>query len=314
MKSGKYTVTLSHTEKLYFPHDHISKGDVISYYKAVSEFIIPHLHGRPITMQRFPEGINQSGFFQKKRSDHFPDWVKTLSVKTRDNHLMNMAGVTHEAALIYLVNQGTIAFHSWLSRIDKPDMPDALIYDLDPSIDAFHMVAEAADILKEFLTVEMGLHPLLMTTGSRGLHVIVPLRRQHRFDTVRNFARKLANHLAAKYPKLLTTEVSKEKRGQRIFIDYLRNGYAQTAIAPYSLRPLPGAPVASPLRWHELRGSMSINNYNLHSVPQRLEQLGNVWAEETGAPHALSRAIKMWPKVQRRDGVADEIPTGTHAL
>lgn len=237
-------------------------------------------------MQRFPDGIAQSGFYQKEVPDYFPDWI------TRADVLVQKSGETQqqvicdkEATLIYLANQACITPHIWLSSLDNQksarslEHPDRLIFDLDPpgGGGSFELVRKAARLTKELL-LEVGLNPYLMLTGSRGIHVTVPLSGQETFDAVRHFARSLSELLAHRHQKQLTIETRKEKRNGKLFVDYLRNAYGQTSVAPYAVRGLPGAPVATPIEWEELaRSDLRSQSYSIGSIFRRLGQKNDPW-------------------------------------
>lgn len=282
MKFGPHSFEVSNRDKVLFPGDGITKGDLIDYYVKVAEYMLPHVQDRPLAMHRFPDGIEGRHFFQKDVPDYFPDWIKTACVKREDGSEIDMLLANNTATLAYLANQACIAPHIWLSRADKIDRPDKMIFDLDPPEGHFHLVIKAARVLREVLASEHDLDSRVMTTGSKGMHVVVALRRTRSFEEVRQATRDICDGLAKAYPDDFTTEVRKEKRCGRLFLDYLRNSYAQHSIAPYGVRALPGAPVATPLDWDELdsldKGSQT---YNLKNIFRRLGQKGAVW-KKTG--------------------------------
>jgi bifunctional non-homologous end joining protein LigD len=278
-------VKVSKPEKVLFPDAGITKGDLAAYYERVSSPMLRHMKARPISMQRFPDGITKHGFFHKEVPDHFPDWIRRVKVRKKNGT------VTHALAcdadtLVYLADQACITPHVWLSRADELERPDRLVFDLDPSTDRFAEVRAAARSLGKLLN-QLGLVPFAMTTGSRGLHVWVPLRRDARFDEVRQFAREVARLMVERQPDRLTLEARKQKRGERILIDIMRNAYAQTAVPPYAVRPKPGAPVATPLRWGELSdSSLRPDKFTLRNIDRRLSRVGDPW--EAIARHAKS--------------------------
>ncbi len=282
MKFGPHSFEASNLDKVLFPDDGITKGDLIDYYVRVAEYMLPHVQDRPLAMHRFPDGIDGKDFFQKDVPDYFPDWIRTASVQREDGSKLDMVLANNTATLAYLANQACIAPHIWLSRADKIDRPDKMIFDLDPPEGNFDLVIKAARALREVLESEHDFDAYVMTTGSKGMHVVVPLRRTRPFDEVRQVARDICEELAEEYPDNFTTEVRKDKRRGRLFLDYLRNSYAQHSIAPYGVRALPGAPVATPLDWDEL-GSLDndAQTYNLKNIFRRLGQKGGVW-EKTG--------------------------------
>ncbi|MBK8905241.1 MAG: non-homologous end-joining DNA ligase [Anaerolineaceae bacterium] len=282
------SLQISHPHKVYFPDIGLTKGNLIAYYRRVAEVMLPHLRQRPLSLQRFPNGINEDGFYQKEAPDYFPDWIERVMVQVEEEKVLQPQVVCNYAAtLVYLANQGCITPHAWLSRADDLQHPDRLVFDLDPPGEDFDLVRTAARALRTAL-IDLGLTPFVMTTGSRGLHVTVPLDRSADFDTVRAFARQVADTLAGQQPDKFTTEVRKEKRNGRLFLDYLRNAYAQTAVPPYAVRPLPGAPVATPLSWNELdRGDLHSQRYTVNNIFQRLGQKADPWQEIDRAARPL---------------------------
>lgn len=279
MKFGKYTVELSKTDKVFFPDDGYTKGDLINYFRDISDMMIPYLEDRPLVMLRYPDGIKGESFFHKDAPDYFPGWIKTKSIKKEEGGTVNHVICNNVATLVYVANQGCITPHIWLSKIDKIDYPDTLIFDLDPPGNDFSEVIFAAKKLHEFLMDELDLPSFIKTTGSKGVHVEIPLLRKEKFNDVREFGRNLSKILAGRYPDRLTTEVRKNKRSGRVFFDVARNAYAQTAVAPYAVRANPGAPVAVPVNWDELTGSMFSQKYNIKNIFRRLSQKKDPWVD-----------------------------------
>lgn len=273
------TITISNWDKVFFPEAGLTKGDLVRYYQRIAGAMLPHLRDRPLTMQRFPDGIDEGGFYQKEVPDHFPEWIRRVPIMVEEEGQEQPQLVCDDAAtLLYLADQGCVTPHVWLSRADQLHHPDKLIFDLDPPDDAFGPIRAAARSLREVLEA-IGLAPFVMTTGSRGLHVVVPLDRSAGFDTVRDFAHDLARLLARRAPDDLTVEIRKAKRRGRLFLDYLRNAYGQNAVAPYAVRARPGAPIATPLDWDELGGSdMHAQYYTVENIFRRLGQKDDPWA------------------------------------
>jgi len=268
-------VTLSNPDKLLFPDDGITKRDLAEYYLRVAPTMLPHVLRRPVSMHRFPDGIGGDDFFHKNVPDYFPGWIHTRVVPKEGGTVRHVL-CDDAATLVYLAGQACITPHVWLSRVDRLDHPDRMVFDLDPPDGAVGRVREAARIVRDAL-VALGLTPYLMTTGSRGFHLWLALDRSRTFDEARVFAHDLARVLAARHPARLTVEQRKAARGGRVFLDYLRNGYAQTAVAPYAVRARPGAPVATPLDWAELDG-MEPRRYTIRNLFQRLAQKDDPWA------------------------------------
>lgn len=262
-------------EKLLFPRDGITKADLVDYYLRIAPVMVPHLRGRPLMLQRFPDGIEGKSFYQKDASDYFPDWVRRVEVPKAGGTVDHVV-CDDAATLVYLASQACITPHAWTSRVDRLDRPDRMIFDLDPPGERFDLVRRAARELRRLLE-GLGLAPFLMTTGSRGAHVVVPLDRQDDVDAVRVFAHAVADLMARRDPSRLTIEQRKAKRGERLFIDVMRNGYAQTAVPPYAVRPLRGAPVATPLDWREL-GAGGPQRHSLRTIFRRLARKPDPWA------------------------------------
>lgn len=276
VRAGRRTVSVSKPDKVLFPDDGLTKLDLARYYEAVAPVALPHLRDRPLTLNRFPDGIDGEGWVQQRASDHFPDWVRRVRVGKKGGTVDHVVA-NDPGTLVYLADQACITLHPWLSRADRLERPDRLIVDLDPPSDDFAAVRRAARALGDLL-LELGLEPHAMLTGSRGVHVVCPLQRRSDFDEVRRFARELARLAAARDPQGLTTEQRKAKRGDRILVDVARNAWAQTAVGPYSVRPLPGAPVATPLHWEELDDSgLRPRAFTVGNLARRLDRDGDPW-------------------------------------
>jgi bifunctional non-homologous end joining protein LigD len=293
MKVDSHTIELSNADKALFPEDGITKGELIDYYHRMADRILPYLEDRPSMLQRFPDGIAETGFYQKQVSDYFPDWITKVTVDLKERDETRLMVVCNDAAtLVYLANQACITLHAWLSRRAKLDRPDRMIFDLDPAGDDFAAVREAARHLREVIE-HVGLAPYVMTTGSKGLHVAVPLKPVVSFDAMRHFAGDLATHLVDQHADRYTVEPRKEKREQRLFLDYLRNGYGQTAVVPYAVRAKAKAPVATPLDWDELSdGSLRSDRYTLRNIFRRLGQKDDPWSDMDGNSRTLTMPQK----------------------
>ena len=284
-------VQISRPDKVLIPPG-ATKADLAGYYETVAPAMLPLIARRPLNFERFPDGIEGHRIFQQHAARHFPEWIGRAEVAAKDGKVEHV--VARDAAtLVYLAGQACITFHAWLSRSDRLERPDRLIVDLDPSGEDPEEVRRAALIIGALLR-ELRLEPWAMTTGSRGYHVVVPLQRRLEFGPVREFARKLAELAVAREPKLFTIEQRKAKRGGKILIDVMRNAYAHTSVAPYSVRPRPRAPVATPLFWEELEDAATgPRRWTLESVPRRLQREGDPWAQIGGAATSLTRARRL---------------------
>lgn len=278
MKIDGRIINVSKADKIIFPVTMITKWDLIQYYSKISPYMLSYMKNRPLALQRFPEGIQKEGFYQKNASDYYPDWIKTFRVK-KEGGWVDHVLCNDKETLIYLVNQGVITFHLWLSTTDKLRFPDKLVFDLDPTEEDFDKVIKGAQVLKRVLENDLGFKTYVMTTGSKGLHIIAPLIPNQDYDEVHDFAKKVANYIVIKHPSEFTVTIKKDQRKGRLFIDYLRNSYAQLVVAPFSVRALEGAPVATPISWQELKeGKISTSKaFNIHSVFKRLEQKDHPW-------------------------------------
>ncbi|MCP9198863.1 non-homologous end-joining DNA ligase [Gramella sp. GC03-9] len=295
---GKTEVELSNLDKVFFPDSGFTKGDLVDYYEKIADIMLPHIEGRPLTMIRFPNGIEDKRFFQKDAPDYFPEWIEKRSFDKKEGGSTNYVICNDQATLVYLANQACVTPHIWLSRQDQPDKPDRMIFDLDPSKKGFDAVKEAAFSIRELLVEELGLPVFLMTTGSRGLHLVVPLKRDHSFDEVREFAQQASKYLEQKYPETMTTAARKEKREDRLFLDVARNASAQTSVAPYAVRPIEGAPVATPIDWVELKKpDLSAQSYTIKNIFRRLGSKDDPWKDIEKHKVNLSEAKKKLEKL-----------------
>jgi len=293
-------VELSHPDKELLPAGDrgpaLTKADLARYYAWAADVMLPHLVDRPVNMQRFPDGLDGAAFYEKKVPSHFPDWVATVEVSTSDGPQRQVMA-NDARTLVYLAQQACLTPHTWLSRADHLDLPDQLVFDLDPSVEGLTAVRRATRLVGEILG-ELGLTSYLKTTGSRGYHVLVPLRPEEDFDAVRSFARSVAQVLVDREPDLLTLEQRKVNRGTRVFVDVLRNGYGQTAVPAYAVRPRAGAPVSTPLEWDEL-SRVAPDQHTVTSVRRRLAQRQDPWADVRRHAQGLGRARKRLARISK---------------
>lgn len=297
------SVELSHTGKVFFAQPEITKGDLIGYYRGMAGRMLPYLRDRPLVMARYPDGITGERIFQKNVPAYFPAWVTRTEVKKQDGTLLQVV-CDKPATLVYLANQACVEFHTFLSRTGALERPDQLVFDLDPPDDEhFGQVRRLALGLRALLEGELGLTAFVKTTGGKGLHVHVPLAARDDFDAVRRFARQVSEVLAAREPGRLTTQQRRDGRGDRVYADIMRNAYAQTVVAPYSVRARPGAPVATPLAWEELEDpGLTPLRFTLPTVGERLDRQdwSDPWAGLSRRRYGLARPAQLAAKLATR--------------
>ena len=271
-------VTITHPEKILFPDDGITKGDLAAYYEAVAEVMVPHIRNRPVTLERFNAGIKGPRIFQKNVEKGFPAWLKRVQVKKKDG-VVNHVLITDARSLLWVANQNSITPHVWVSRAPKIMKPDIMVFDLDPStLDASRLKKGALKL--RALLEELGLQSWVKTSGSRGYHIAVPLDAKADYDKVATFAHAIGRLLIERDPKNFTGEFYKKDRAGKIFIDTGRNEYSATFAATYAVRPRAGAPVSAPITWDELRsGKFGPTAVTVKNVPGRVAKLGDVWAD-----------------------------------
>jgi bifunctional non-homologous end joining protein LigD len=286
---SEHAVRLTHPERLLWPADGLTKGDLYDYYGAVAGAMLPHVRDRPISMQRFRGSVDDGGFFQKEIPRGAPDWLERVRVDKHGGSVCHLLA-NDRAALQWLGQQGCVTPHVFPRRADRLDRPDRLVIDLDPTLDDFGAVRQAALACGDALQAH-GLQPFAMVTGSRGVHVVAPLKRTRDVEDVLGWSRAFAQELAAQHAEALTTAFRKEQRDDRIYVDVARNGPAQTVVAPYAPRARPHAPVATPLRWEELEDpALRPDGWTLRTVLDRLDRLGgDPWSAIATAARPLPR-------------------------
>lgn len=269
-------VRVTHPEKVLFPRDGFTKSDMIAYYDAVSGAMLPFLSGHPLAMLRFNQGIDGERFFHKNAPDYFPEFIERAPLKTAKRTTM-MPVINNREGLLYIANHNCIEFHVLPVPADDLWHPDRMIFDLDPSTDDFSLVKDSARWLR-LLLEELGFAPFLMTSGSRGLHIWVPLDRSATVEDVVSFAGDAARLLVDRHPDVLTTEFSKQERGDRIYVDVGRNAPGQHAVSPFSLRAKDGAPAATPIEWDALEDAdLKPTSFGLRNLPDRLTRQVDAW-------------------------------------
>jgi bifunctional non-homologous end joining protein LigD len=295
IRRGRRTLRLSNLDKPFWPEEGITKGELLAYYRDVAEVLVPHLRKRPFTMKRYPDGWQGKSFFQKQAPSHMPEWIDRApfpaSTREGEKRVIDYALIDDELALLWAVNMGCIDMHAWASRADKPDRPDWVMFDLDPSEGSgFEEVVEVAGLVRQALDV-LELESVPKTSGSRGIHVLVPITRRHDFAEVREFAGIVAGALARAHPGLVTTEWTKAKR-KGVLVDANQNGPGKTTASVYSVRPRAGAPVSTPLRWDEVKEGLDAAAFTMDVVLERVAREGDLFARVLEGGQSLGAALR----------------------
>ena len=282
---------ITHPEKVLFPDDGITKGDLAQYYETIAPLMLPHLRGRPVTMERYPAGIGKKGFWQKDVSKGFPAWLERVKVPKKDG-VVHHPVITDTRSLLWVTNQNTITQHVWISRVPDLYYPDICVFDLDPSTDDVDAVRAAAMGLRNVLD-ELGLPSWVKTSGSKGFHIVVPLDGKSKMGDVARFANTVGRVFVSHAPDHLTQEFAKVDRKGRIYVDTGRNGYSATFAAAYAVRARPGAPVSAPCTWEEIeRGEVGPRTFTLRTMRPRLADVGDLWADLSGRGRSLGPAVE----------------------
>ncbi|MFL5930122.1 MAG: DNA ligase D [Gaiellaceae bacterium] len=296
IRQGKRVVKLSNLDKPFWPDEGITKGDLLAYYRDVADTVVPHLKDRPFTMKRYPDGAYGKFFFQKDAPKHMPEWIKTVEVmvttrdKPRERRKIRAPLANDELALLWMVNMGCIDLNTWYSRVDKPQRPDWVLFDLDPSDDVgFPETIEVAQLVKQVLDT-VGLESYAKTSGSDGIHVLVPIARRHTYDQTREFAEIIASALARTHRGLVTTEWTRAKR-RGVLIDSNQNGEGKTIASAYSVRPREGAPVSTPLRWDEVEEGLDPRDFTMDVVRARIAEHGDLFEPVLQGKQSLTDAL-----------------------
>ena len=289
---------ITHPDKVMFPQDGITKGDLAAYYEEIGPAILPYLRGRPLTMERYPAGIGAKGFCQKDVSKGFPQWLQRVQIPKKDG-VVNYPVITDQQSLMWVTNQNTITHHIWVSRLPDLNYPDLCVFDLDPSKDDVKSTRAAAIGLRDLLD-KLGLPSWIKTTGGKGFHIVVPMDGKTSMGTVVRFANAVGAFFVSLAPDQLTQEFSKADRRGRIYVDTGRNGFSATFAAAYTVRARPGAPVSAPCTWEEVeRGTVKPDTFTLRNMPARLAKVGDLWADMRRRGRSLTRPME---KLQRLAG------------
>lgn len=288
----KKKIKLSNLDKIYWPDEKYTKGDLIDYYRKISKYILPYLKDRPESLFRTPEGIKGDGFFQKDMNTMAPEWALTEKVYSESNNkYVNYLVCQDEATLVYMANLGCVEINPWFSRIQQPDNPDYMVIDLDPEAIAFGKVVDTALVVKEVLDMA-GIVSYCKTSGATGMHIYVPLKAKYDYDTSKEFAHLIARIVHNRIPEFTSLERSPGKRQKKVYLDYLQNRKGQTLAAPYSARPKPGAPVSTPLRWEEVNHRLNPKDFNIRSIFDRLKDTGDLFKGVLGAGIDIEKSIR----------------------
>jgi bifunctional non-homologous end joining protein LigD len=295
------TVKLTSPERVLYPEDGVTKGDLFEYYKQVGPTIVPHLKDRPFTMKRYPHGITEQAFFQKQAPKHLPDWIPTRQFRTwprgsgRESLLVDFALVNSTEAVLFMVQNNCIDMNAWYSRVDKPDRPDFVLFDLDPPEGGFELAIEVAHLIRELLD-ELALPGYVKTSGADGIHVVAPITRRSTFRQTYDFAEGASRLLEQRHPGKVTTEWLKKKR-DGVLVDHRQNGHGKTIASAYSVRPKPGAPVSTPLRWEELTPDVRPRDFGMTEALARIERQGDLFTPVLEDPRPLAAAAKALEKL-----------------
>ncbi len=283
---------ITHPEKVMFPEEGITKGELAAYYELVAPFIVPHVRGRPVTMERFPRGIGEKGFMQKNVAKGFPEWLERVEVPKKGG-TVNYPLIMDDRSLMWVMNQNTITPHVWTSRIPKLGHPDVCVFDLDPSAPDDDVLRAAALGTRDLLA-ELGLPSFVKTSGSKGYHIVVALDGKGDGDDVAGFAHAVAQVMVQRDPGHLTLEFSKADRGGRILVDVGRNRPGATFAAPYAVRPKSGAPISAPCTWEEVeKGEAGPQAFTLRDMAERIASVGDLWAEMPTGGRSLKRPMQL---------------------
>jgi bifunctional non-homologous end joining protein LigD len=308
-------VHLSSADRILFPDDGITKGDLFDYYGKVAPTLVPHLSDRPFTLKRYPHGIDGEVFFQKQAPKHLPSWIPTRQFTTHPrpggSRLVDFALVNSPEAVLFMVQNNCIDMNAWYSRVDRPHRPDFVLFDLDPPEGGFELAIDVAHLIRELLD-EVGLPGYVKTSGADGIHVVAPITRRSTFEQTYAFAEQASRLLEARHPGLLTTEWLKKKR-EGVLVDHRQNGAGKTIASVYSVRPKPGAPVSTPLRWDELRKGIVPREFTMEVALERVAQYGDLFAPVLEDPRPLAPAARALAKLAAlgtaRPGVRDGPPS-----
>jgi bifunctional non-homologous end joining protein LigD len=296
VRAGRRSVRLTHPERVLFPRDGVTKGDLARYYAEIGDAIVPHLRDRPFTLKRYPHGIDEQAYFHKQAPKGKPDWIPTRQFRTwpraGESRLVDFTLVNETAALVWMVQMNCIDMNAWYSRVDKPDRPDYVVFDLDPpeTRNGFVQAIRVAHLVREALE-ELELRSYPKTSGADGIHVLVPITRRSTYKDTYELAERVSRGLETENPGLVTTEWLKEKRSG-VLLDHRQNGHGKTIATAYSVRPKPGAPVSTPLRWEELGERVRPRDFGRREALERVARHGDLFEPVLRGGQALAPALR----------------------
>lgn len=295
-------VTLTNQQKLYWPEENITKGELLDYYMEMADYVLPYLKDRPLSLHRFPNGIEDAGFYQKDiETESAPAWVKTIQLHAASaSRDVDYLICNNAATLAYMANLGCIEMNPWLSRVKKLDNPDYIVLDLDPEDIAFRYVVQTAQAIKDLLD-KLGVKAFCKTSGASGIHIYVPTGGKFNYETCRLFAEYVAKEVQHELPDITSVIRTKSKRNKKVYIDYMQNSRGQTVASPYSVRPKPGATVSAPLDWNELTDDLAIANFTMQNMPQRVKEKGDLWKDIDKTKNDLRQAINKIEEMAQAD-------------
>jgi len=294
----KINVKITHTQKIFWPVEGITKWDVVNYYQSISKYILPYLKDRPESLNRNPNGINEKGFFHKDAGNEAPKWVKSQIIFSESVHKnINYIICNDAATLAYLNNLGCIELNPWHSTLQHLDNPDYLIIDIDPSEkNTFEQVIETANVIHDILK-KIGVDTYCKTSGASGIHIYVPTQKKYSYDQLKDFAHLICIFTQEQLPNFTSLERNLTKRGNKmIYLDHLQNRRGQTIASVYSLRPRIGATVSMPLKWEEVKPGLSPQDFNIHNSLKRLEKKGDLFSGVLGKGIDLKKCLKLLDK------------------
>ncbi|MBA3957417.1 MAG: hypothetical protein H0X51_03345 [Parachlamydiaceae bacterium] len=278
---GGHELHMTNIDKVFWPKEGYKKGDLLLYHHEIAPYMLPYLKNRPIMLHRFPGGVGEEGFYQKDMArEHLPDWVETFPIQ-HEERLVNYLLIPDEATLLFAINLGSVDLHPFHSQIKDPEHPDYIVLDFDPKEIDFRHVVEAARLTHEILE-DWGIESFCKTSGGRGLHIYIPLQQHFTYDEAKIIAETVALTVHQQLPNTTTVERKADKKRGKVFLDFLRNNWTQTVVAPYTVRPREGATVSTPLDWKEVTTKLNPQKFTIKTLPGRLKEVGDLFKPVLG--------------------------------